>query len=60
MVFLVFACRVAEPAVVRLNDEFDDWAWVDPERLERYDLNEATVDTLRQAKLLPEAAEATS
>jgi nucleoside triphosphatase len=60
MVFLVFACRVAEPAVVRLNDEFDDWAWVDPERLERYDLNEATVDTLRQAKLLPATAEATS
>jgi nucleoside triphosphatase len=60
MVFLVFACRVAEPTVVRLNDEFDDWAWVDPERLELYDLNEATIDTLRQAKLFPTAAEAPS
>jgi nucleoside triphosphatase len=52
MVFLVFACRVAEPAIVRPNNEFDDWAWVEPERLDSYDLNEATVDTLRRAGLV--------
>lgn len=52
MVFLVFACRAAEPATVRPNEEFDDWAWVDPGRLGEYDLNEATVDTLRRAGLL--------
>jgi nucleoside triphosphatase len=55
MVFLVFACRAAEPATVRPNEEFDDWAWVDPGRLGEYDLNEATVDTLRRAGLLATA-----
>lgn len=53
MIFLVFMCEVVEPAAVRLNEEFDAWAWVEPERLDGYDLNEATVDTLGQAGLMP-------
>jgi nucleoside triphosphatase len=52
MIFLVFMCDVVEPAEVRLNEEFDAWEWVELERLDGYDMNEATVDTLRQAGLM--------
>jgi nucleoside triphosphatase len=48
MVFLVYRCLVADGAV-RLNEEFDAYAWVAPPLLSRYDLNEATIDTLRRA-----------
>jgi nucleoside triphosphatase len=51
MIFLVFHCTVGDPAV-RLNEEFEAHAWVPPAALADYDLNEATVDTLRQAGLL--------
>lgn len=52
MIFLVFSCRAAD-SLVRLNDEFDTYAWVSPTALSGYDLNEATVDTLQRAGLLP-------
>lgn len=60
MIFLVFHCEVAEPAAVQLNEEFEACAWVEPERLAAYDLNEATVDTLRQAGLLVAHREAST
>jgi len=55
MIFLVFRCRAAG-AAVRLNDEFEAYAWASPEALASYDLNEATVDTLARAGLLPAQA----
>jgi nucleoside triphosphatase len=51
MIFLVFLCTVAE-AAVRLNDEFEAYAWVAPQELWAYDLNPATVDTLRRAGIM--------
>jgi nucleoside triphosphatase len=51
MIFLVFRCQVADTAV-RLNDEFEAYAWVPPASLGSYDLNDATVDTLARAGLL--------
>ena len=45
---------------MRLTAVFDVWAGGPPARVVRYHLTQATVDTLRQAKLLPEAAGATS
>lgn len=41
MIFLVFACR-AESEEVVLNDEFEQFAWVDWRDLIRYDLNPRT------------------
>lgn len=51
MIFLVFRCEAARTAV-RLNDEFEAYAWVQPADVSGYDLNEATVDTLRRAGVL--------
>lgn len=48
MIFLVFRCQAASDAV-RLNDEFEAYAWVPTADMPRYDLNETTVDTLRRA-----------
>jgi nucleoside triphosphatase len=52
MIFLVFRCTVVDPQV-SLNAEFDEYAWVPPSALAAHDLNEATVDTLQRAGLLP-------
>lgn len=51
MIFLVFRC-CADSAAVRLNEEFESYAWVRPDALASYDLNEPTVDTLNRAGLL--------
>jgi nucleoside triphosphatase len=59
MVFLVFDCPVTE-VTIQLNDEFDAVAWVGPTDLERYDLNEETVDTFRKIGILPTSSTHTS
>ena len=51
MIFLVFACR-ATSQVVRLNEEFEDFAWVDPVELGKYDLNPRTIETFRYCGLM--------
>ncbi len=57
MVFLLFDCRIAGEEI-RLNDEFVEYAWAAPSSLTGFDLNVATVDTLRRLGLLPEPVEA--
>jgi nucleoside triphosphatase len=47
MIFLVFTC-LAEDGDVKLNAEFDAYAWVNPERLADYNLNDETRDTFRR------------
>ena len=47
MIFLMFNC-LAENNIIKLNDEFEDYAWVKPEDLIQYDLNEATKITFSQ------------
>ena len=51
MIYLIFDCQSANREVT-INDEFDDYAWVRPEDLASYDLNEATKLTLRLKGLL--------
>ena len=51
MIYLIFDCQSANREVT-INDEFDDYAWVRPEELASYDLNEATKLTLRLKGLL--------
>lgn len=41
MVFLLFECTV-ESSSIHLNEEFTEYAWVQPGRLLAYDLNAAT------------------
>ncbi len=50
MIYLYFACKVR--GSVKLGDEFDDYAWVKPNELCRYDLNEATRETFKKLELL--------
>jgi nucleoside triphosphatase len=57
MVFLLFDCRIADE-VIRLNEEFVEYAWVTPAGLAAFDLNIATVDTFRRLGLLPRLVEA--
>ncbi len=52
MIFLVFRCQTTHTEI-RLNDEFEASEWVAPNDLARYDMNEATVDTLQRAGLMP-------
>jgi 8-oxo-dGTP pyrophosphatase MutT (NUDIX family) len=52
MVFLLFDCRIDATQPIRLNDEFSEFAWVEPSRLPAYDLNEATRETLARLGLL--------
>jgi len=53
MIFLLFDCRV-DRAQVRLNEEFDEYAWVAPERLGGFALNDETRDTfLRMGVAIP-------
>ena len=56
MVFLLFACRIADPAVLRLNEEFSTSAWVAPAEMAGYELNYETKDTLAKLGLLPRPA----
>ena len=55
MVFLIYACTTdgRDPVI---NEEFDAFAWIAPDELERYDMNEETRLTLRQVGVLGEAA----
>ncbi|WLI77825.1 nucleoside triphosphatase NudI [Kosakonia sp. H02] len=51
MIYLIFDCVSANRDVV-INEEFQDYAWVAPADLHRYDLNEATRYTLTLKGLL--------
>jgi nucleoside triphosphatase len=44
MIHLVFDCKVVS-GELKMNDEFEEYAWVMPEKLREYDLNEATIKT---------------
>jgi nucleoside triphosphatase len=44
MIHLVFDCEAVNDTVV-INDEFEEYAWVKPEKVKEYDLNDATVKT---------------
>ena len=52
MIYLIFDCKAANRSV-SINEEFEDFAWVRPEDLGKYDLNEATRMTLEAKGLLP-------
>lgn len=52
MIYLIFDCKAANRSV-SVNDEFEDFAWVLPEDLGKYDLNDATRMTLEAKGLLP-------
>ena len=51
MSYLTFDC-VSANREVKINEEFQDYAWVKPEDLVHYDLNVATRKTLRLKGLL--------
>ncbi|MCL6744807.1 nucleoside triphosphatase NudI [Kosakonia sp. R1.Fl] len=51
MIYLIFDC-ISANRDVSINDEFQDYAWVKPADLHRYDLNDATRNTLRMKGLL--------
>ncbi|BDH45110.1 nucleoside triphosphatase NudI [Salmonella enterica subsp. enterica serovar Choleraesuis] len=51
MVYLIFDCRSSSRDVV-INEEFEEFAWVEPQDLPRYDLNVATRATLKARGLL--------
>ena len=51
MVYLMFEC-IAENNIIELNEEFEEYAWVKPENLKTYDLNEATKITFQQKGFL--------
>jgi nucleoside triphosphatase len=51
MIYLIFDC-IAANRDVHINEEFQAFAWVKPEDLPKYDLNVATVKTLRTKGLL--------
>ena len=51
MIYLIFDCEAANRDV-DLNEEFEDHAWVRPEEMADYDLNEATRVTLAAKGLL--------
>jgi nucleoside triphosphatase len=51
MIYLIFDCLATNKAV-HLNDEFATYAWVKPDRLTKYDLNEATQITFRDKGLI--------
>lgn len=51
MVYLIFDCCTDDLNIV-LNDEFEKYAWVKPEHLSDYDLNEATKITFKQKNIL--------
>jgi len=45
MVFLLYECRVDSNQAIRLNAEFSEYSWAQPDQLGDYDLNSATRDT---------------
>lgn len=47
MIFLLFHC-IAASEDLTLNDEFVEYRWLSETAVERLDLNEETVDTLRR------------
>ncbi|AGN84972.1 MULTISPECIES: nucleoside triphosphatase NudI [Enterobacteriaceae] len=51
MIYLIFDC-ISANRDVSINDEFQDYAWVKPADLHRYDLNDATRTTLKMKGLL--------
>lgn len=51
MIYLFFDCLTAGGNVV-LNEEFVDYAWVKPERLNDYELNAATEIIFKEKSLL--------
>ena len=51
MIYLIFDC-VSANREVKINEEFQDYAWVKPEDLAHYDMNVATRKTLRLKGLL--------
>ncbi|HDX2529556.1 TPA: nucleoside triphosphatase NudI, partial [Escherichia coli] len=51
MIYLIFDC-VSANREVKINEEFQDYAWVKPEDLVHYDLNVTTRKTLRLKGLL--------
>lgn len=51
MIYLIFDC-ISENRDIEINEEFQDFAWVRPEDLHRYDLNVATRKTLTLKGLL--------
>ena len=51
MIYLIFDCHAGNRDV-KINDEFEDYAWVLPQDLAAYELNEATRFTLAQKGLL--------
>jgi 8-oxo-dGTP pyrophosphatase MutT (NUDIX family) len=53
MVFLLFDCRIDGRRPIRLNEEFCDFAWVEPSALAGFDLNSATRETFSTLGLLP-------
>ena len=48
LVFLLFDCEVVDPSVIKLNHEWDTYAWVSPAEFNKYNLNEATKTTFTQ------------
>ncbi|HEY6065406.1 MAG TPA: nucleoside triphosphatase NudI [Thermoanaerobaculia bacterium] len=52
MVFLLFECRIDASRAILLNDEFSEFAWVEPPRLSEYDLNPATRETFASLGLI--------
>ncbi|WP_342324323.1 nucleoside triphosphatase NudI [Kosakonia sp. BYX6] len=51
MIYLIFDCVSANREVC-INEEFQEYAWVEPADLHRYDLNDATRHTLTLKGLL--------
>lgn len=52
MIYLIFDCEAANRDVI-INEEFDEHAWVEPQNLRDYDLNEATRSTFAAKGILP-------
>jgi nucleoside triphosphatase len=48
MVFLIYVCTVGDVDPV-INDEFEAFAWITPDELASYDVNDTTRATLREA-----------
>lgn len=48
MIYLLFDCRVIDPGMVVINEEFGEYAWVAIKRLKDFDLNSATIKTFIQ------------
>ena len=52
MIYLIFDCLVKNKDI-DLNEEFETYAWVKPDQLINYELNEATQITFRDKGLIP-------